>query len=58
MQSIVVFLVEHGDTTDPLVEFIDNARVHCEDYDLQVDVVEGEEFTLHYTGETVYLRRD
>lgn len=57
MHSLVVFLVEHGDTTDPLVEFIDNARLHSEDYDLAVDVQPSEDFTLDFTGEAVYLLR-
>lgn len=60
MHSLVVFLVNTpDDCTDNLVGFIDSIRYDpvVEDYDLQVDVSEGEEFTLNYTGETVYLCR-
>jgi hypothetical protein len=43
MLSLVMFVVEHGDTTDPLVEFIDKADMHIEgasvqSYDLRVDL--------------------
>lgn len=58
MKTLVVFLVDNGESTDGLADWIDKARgVGVIDYDLQVDIDVNEEFTLDYTGETVYLRR-
>lgn len=43
MMSLVMFVVEHGDTTDPLVEFIDKADLNIpgasvQAYDFRVDL--------------------
>jgi len=58
MKSLVVFLVDNGEDTDGLAGWIDKARgIGVTDYDLAVDVSEDEDFTLDFTGETVYLRR-
>lgn len=59
MKTLVVFLVDNGEDTDGLASWIDKARQHgVEDYDLQVDVSPDEEFTVQFTGQTVYLRRN
>lgn len=46
MRSIIVLLVEHGDTTDPVTDLIDTAffthEATVENYDLAVDVTEEE----------------
>ena len=46
MQSLVVLLVDHGDTTDPLTQLIDDAYFvegsSVFNYDVAVDVTEEE----------------
>lgn len=54
MRSLVVLLVEHGDTTDPVTQLIDDAFFvkggMVENYDLAVDVTE-EEANFFFPGD-------
>jgi hypothetical protein len=54
MRSVVTFLVEHGETTDPLTQLIDDAffvkGADVHDYTLNIDVSDVEaDSALQYT---------
>lgn len=57
MKSIVVLLVDHGDTTDPLTQLIDDAYfvkgASVFNYDLAVDVTE-EEANYFFPGDLLH----
>jgi exo-beta-1,3-glucanase (GH17 family) len=55
MKSLVILLVDHGDTTDPLVKLIDDVRYRVEEYDFRVDVTPGDEFRVEVGGDDVSL---